>query len=82
MSGIDCKTANGVIRCPNCGGKQVHRSRRRGLLDSVMKAFDRVAYRCSWCRTRFYRPAVLIPASARPCDVAEPVCGSGRVIGV
>lgn len=44
-----------MIRCPNCGIRDVRPSHARGWLDALMSSFDRVPFRCRACSTRFYR---------------------------
>jgi len=46
--------ADGKFRCPNCGGLDVRRSMRRGLLDSAMTMFHRCPFRCRACSHRFF----------------------------
>ena len=46
-------------QCPRCGGKNVHRSSRRGIREHAISVFSLYPYRCHDCDKRFYvrRPA-------------------------
>ena len=42
-------------RCPNCAGKEVRRSPRRGFLELiVLSSISVLPFRCQGCATRFY----------------------------
>ena len=44
------------IRCPNCQGQMTHRSRPRGIVESVLLAAILVRpFRCEVCDSRFLR---------------------------
>jgi hypothetical protein len=43
-----------VIRCPNCGGRDIRPSLANGLWDALMKALGRAPMRCRQCQTRFH----------------------------
>jgi len=40
--------------CPACGRDDVRRSRSRGIIDLVIRAFGFRPYRCRACRTRYF----------------------------
>ena len=44
------------MQCPECGSKQIHPSRRKGLLEKgiLAKVFFR-PFRCEHCDSRFFR---------------------------
>lgn len=44
-----------IVRCPNCGGRDVRRSKRAGLLDDLMRMLQRTPFRCRSCQHRFFR---------------------------
>ena len=47
-----------VHGCPCCGGKQIFRSRRRGLKDWFLHhVLFHNPYRCATCDVRFFRPS-------------------------
>lgn len=48
-----------ILRCPNCGGRDVRRSMRAGLLDDLMQTFQRMPFRCRGCQHRFHRRVAL-----------------------
>jgi transposase-like protein len=51
--------------CPWCGCTDVHRSRRRGLIDRGLNQLLRISpYRCEECDRRFYGREVLRPLRA------------------
>ena len=41
--------------CPQCGGANLRRSRRRGLLERGFSLLGYLPYRCRDCQTRFFR---------------------------
>jgi len=43
--------------CPSCNGGDVRRSRRGGLLDSMVRLFGLHPYRCRACRSRYFANA-------------------------
>ena len=43
-----------IVRCPNCGGRDVRHSHSRGFWDALLAAFHRVPMRCRMCQRRFY----------------------------
>lgn len=44
------------MECPECGSNQIHRSRRRGVLEeSVLPLASIVPFRCIECKARFFR---------------------------
>jgi hypothetical protein len=47
--------AEPVVRCPNCGRRDVRRSYARGSIDLFMRMFSRNPFRCRSCGKRFYR---------------------------
>jgi len=47
------------LQCPRCGGFDVRPSLTRRMVDAVMERFSRRAYRCRFCRRRFYEFPVL-----------------------
>ncbi len=40
--------------CRKCGSEKAHRSRRRGVIDSIASLVQLVPYRCGACNRRFY----------------------------
>jgi hypothetical protein len=44
--------------CPECGGTDVRRSRRRNLLERVWSWLGIWPYRCFQCTARFFQPYV------------------------
>jgi uncharacterized protein with PIN domain len=44
-----------ALLCPQCRGREVHRSRRRHSLERLASAFGFLPYRCSDCSRRFWR---------------------------
>jgi predicted Zn-ribbon and HTH transcriptional regulator len=43
-------------RCPKCGSLAIHRSRRKGLMESVLRWVLYIApYRCKECNYRHFR---------------------------
>ena len=44
--------------CPECGGTEVRRSRRRNLLERVWSWLGIWPYRCFNCTARFFQPYV------------------------
>ena len=48
------------IHCPQCQSKNISKSKRRGLLESVVYRLIHVRpYRCQSCDLRFFRWALL-----------------------
>jgi transposase-like protein len=48
-----------LVHCPLCQSTNIRKSRRRGLLESVVFTLIRVRpYRCQSCDSRFFRWAV------------------------
>jgi len=43
-----------LARCPNCGSSNIRRAHTGGMVDTFMRLFGRVAYRCRDCRDRFH----------------------------
>jgi DNA-directed RNA polymerase subunit RPC12/RpoP len=44
------------MNCPSCGSDRIHRSRRKGIGETVaLPLFGVYPYRCSACRARFRR---------------------------
>lgn len=41
--------------CPNCGSKEVCRSRRHGAVESLLHVLRIVPFRCEDCYKRFFR---------------------------
>lgn len=53
--------------CPACGGRNVHRSRRHGLLERTLLRLLRLRpYRCPDCNYRFYAFGRRRPQRAAP----------------
>lgn len=44
-----------VPRCPNCGWRNVRKSHSNGLVDTLMRMFSVVPFRCRSCGLRFHR---------------------------
>jgi hypothetical protein len=45
-----------ILICPNCGGKEVRRSRRKGLGEAILHLVLFVSpFRCRECYERFFR---------------------------
>jgi hypothetical protein len=58
--------------CPKCLSSNIRRSKRRGLLESVVSTVTRVRpYRCLSCDSRFFRRAVAHEERASPLDTAS-----------
>ena len=43
------------VKCPKCASFDTRLSRKPRMLDTLMEAFGRLAYRCRACGLRFYR---------------------------
>ena len=55
------------FQCPQCQSKSISKSKRRGLLESVVFALVQVRpYRCMSCDLRFFRRAGPHEHSATP----------------
>jgi predicted Zn-ribbon and HTH transcriptional regulator len=53
--------------CPNCKSGEIHRSRRRGLLENILHAVFFVSpYRCKTCDERYFRFRLPISPEAKP----------------
>jgi DNA-directed RNA polymerase subunit RPC12/RpoP len=63
----DDQTLNGndatVVRCPECGSKDVRRSLRGSLTDDLLSLLSLRAFRCRACHSRFHRRAKLYDVS-------------------
>jgi len=60
------------VHCPLCQSTIISKSRRRGLLESVVFTLIRVRpYRCQSCDSRFFRWAVPHGHSAPPIATAS-----------
>ena len=46
-------------KCPHCGSESLHQSRRRSIIDHVLRIFELRPYRCEDCDFRFYRRGML-----------------------
>jgi hypothetical protein len=47
------------IRCPNCRSLLTHRSKTKGIVESVLKTvIFRRAFRCEECDSRFFRCSI------------------------
>ena len=44
-----------IVRCPQCGGRDIRQSYPRPFLDSIMTMFQMKPLRCRFCRNRFYK---------------------------
>jgi DNA-directed RNA polymerase subunit RPC12/RpoP len=65
------------VSCTGCGSRDVHISRKQtAVLDSVMRLFDRRAYRCHACRKRFYSRPKVRDFDDYGADEAEPLDSS------
>ncbi len=51
---------NMTLSCPRCKSVNVRRSRRKGIIDWLLRALLVLPYRCEHCSTRFYRPKSLL----------------------
>jgi len=61
-----------LVHCPLCQTANIRKSRRRGLLESVVFTLIRVRpYRCQSCDSRFFRWAVPHGRSASPLATAS-----------
>ena len=47
--------ADNILRCPNCGGRDIRHTQHSGLVDNLMLLLQRVPFRCRGCQKRFYR---------------------------
>lgn len=45
------------MNCLHCGSTDVHRSRRRGLVDKLRSWLGQRPYRCHTCMHRFFAPS-------------------------
>ncbi|HYW42272.1 MAG TPA: hypothetical protein VE959_05415 [Bryobacteraceae bacterium] len=61
-----------VIRCPNCGTRDVRHSHSRGVLDAIYAAFHRHPMRCRQCQKRFYLFYLNDPPDETPFRDADP----------
>ncbi|MGA1998040.1 MAG: hypothetical protein ABSH45_19925 [Bryobacteraceae bacterium] len=43
-----------ILRCPNCGGRDVRPSHTKGMLDRILAALRKKPYRCRACGRRFH----------------------------
>ena len=43
-----------VVRCPKCGSKDTRESHSRRFLDTLLRTFRRIPWRCRQCQNRFY----------------------------
>ena len=64
--------------CEKCGSVKAHRSRRRGLQDSIASLIRLVPYRCGACQTRFYARQLLDPSEAVQPEAATPEVKPGK----
>jgi hypothetical protein len=57
MAGFSTEFSNdqGLPVCPNCGGAETRRSKRRGLFDRFASLFGYLPYRCESCDLRFLK---------------------------
>jgi hypothetical protein len=57
------------IHCPECHGLRIHRSRRRGLLESRLFAMLFIRpFRCLACDHRFFRWSLNANPSPQPSE--------------
>ena len=57
----------GELRCPRCFGRDLAPSLPRGIVDAVMRHFDRIPRHCRFCEKRFYvRLSELTPSEGEP----------------
>ncbi len=54
------------LRCPNCGGSEVHPSQLRRMMDGLMRVFGLIPYRCRVCGLRFFEREQPAPATEKP----------------
>jgi hypothetical protein len=67
------------FQCPLCQSKNISRSKRRGLLESVVFALIQVRpYRCMSCDLRFFRRAAPHEHSATPPSTTSARSGFGE----
>jgi hypothetical protein len=53
--------------CPNCASPAIHRSRRKGLLESLLHTVLFISpYRCAACDVRHFRFRFLAPHMNKP----------------
>jgi len=64
----------GVVVCPQCGSRNVRRSRRSGAVEVLKSSLGRYPYRCKECRGRFFAEGVAEQESA-----LEDAEGGGRL---
>ena len=64
--------------CGKCGSLKAHRSRRRGIQDSVASLIRLVPYRCGACQTRFYARQLVEPSEAVEPEAAAPEIKPGK----
>jgi hypothetical protein len=63
---------NRILICPNCGGKEVRRSRRKGAGESLMHLLLFVSpFRCRECYERFFRLRLLFSSEPPTMHHAE-----------
>lgn len=57
-----------MMNCPDCGSAQIHRSRRKGILEKAFLAMFFIRpFRCEKCDLRFHRWSFTSkPSSSRP----------------
>lgn len=60
------------MNCPLCRSQQIHRSRRRGILESAfLKTFFVRPFRCLTCDHRFFRWSINGHPSAPPSETVR-----------
>ncbi|MBZ5584005.1 MAG: hypothetical protein LAQ30_17690 [Acidobacteriia bacterium] len=62
-----------IVRCPNCGSRDVRPSYPAGPRDALMMALGFTPLRCRSCQRRFYRRAL-----RKPGDDAEDSRGASE----
>jgi hypothetical protein len=61
-----------ILICPNCGGKQIRRSRRAGIGETLLHLlFFTSPFRCRECYQRFFRPRLLFSAEEPAANQAK-----------
>ena len=55
----DRKAHSNQLTCPNCGSRDVRRSKQEGVFALLQRTFGRHPFRCRNCRIRFFRKADL-----------------------
>jgi predicted Zn-ribbon and HTH transcriptional regulator len=53
--------------CPNCASAEIHRSRRKGLLEQILHTIFLISpYRCKACDERYFRLRVAAAPAEKP----------------